>query len=53
MGPLLDIKDAPIETSVNIMDRVGSFLRDDGKFNDSLRFCQRAVEIAIKMLVRY
>jgi hypothetical protein len=50
MRPLLDIKVIRTEQSARIMDRVGSFLREDGKFNDSERLSLRASEISAEIL---
>ena len=43
LGPLLQIKMLSIKKFAIISERVGSFLRDDGKFNDSERILQLTV----------
>jgi tetratricopeptide (TPR) repeat protein len=51
MSPLLDIEVTRTENSAEVMYRVGWFLRDDGKINDSEQLSLQAVEIRTKILI--
>jgi tetratricopeptide (TPR) repeat protein len=44
LGPLLQIKILPTEKFANSNERIGNFLRDDGKINDSERLLKQAVD---------
>ena len=50
MRPLLDSKVIRTKKSANVLYRVGWFLRDDGKFNDSERLSLQAVKINTEIL---
>src|SRR5208282_2765431 len=50
MRPLLDVNVIRTEQSASIMDRVGWFLREDGKLSDSERLSLRASEISAEIL---
>ena len=50
MRALLDVNVIRTEQSASIMDRVGRFLREDGKLSDSERLSLRASEISAEIL---
>ena len=44
LGPVLQVKMLPTEKFAKINERIGNFLRDDGKINDSERLLEQAVD---------
>jgi len=50
MGPLMDPESSATEKSASVMNRVGWFLRDDGKLNDSEHLLMRSCEICLRIL---
>lgn len=47
LGPLLLVKMLPTDKFANINERLGAFLRDDGKVNDSEKVLQQLVDMRI------